>query len=290
MSANPNLLADGSLASDQGAGLVDAAAASALLAAGGVPDALPPEKDPNPNVKVNLESGSSIKVRNGPVQETFTALKPAQRHEIFYRVAPNTKQVSVVLSDVTPSLPPAQQNQLFGDNVLLTIHSALTSNNGKAAYSTFESTSGGTFTVNDPQVGIMRVTMSGRWTNAGTISGQVTIASSVEAVPRFTQQGKIIQGESVTIPLNVPVGVSALEFRLGWSPDWASLPTDDLDLVLTSPTGAVNRRGSTMRNPEMVTIKNPVAGEWRATIIGFEVYSDGNKYEFRATADGVLLK
>ena len=59
-----------------------------------------------------------------------TGLRPGQRYDLLYRVSPNTRQIVVVLSDVTPALPPAEQNQLFGDDILLTIHSPKTSSIG----------------------------------------------------------------------------------------------------------------------------------------------------------------
>ena len=52
---------------------------------------------------------------------------------------------------MTPSLPPARQNQLFGDDILLAIHSAKTSSIGEGDYKVFAFTTGGTFAVDDPR-------------------------------------------------------------------------------------------------------------------------------------------
>ena len=90
---------------------------------------------------------------------------------------PNTRQVIVVLSGVTPALPPAEQNQLFGDDILLTVHSAKTSAIGEGDYKVFTFSPGGTFVVDDPEEGIMRVTVNGDWTNAGDIGATVSVYS-----------------------------------------------------------------------------------------------------------------
>ena len=58
-----------------------------------------------------------------------------QSREILYNVTANTNQVIVSLSNVTPSLPPAQQNQPFGDDILLVVHSAKTSAIGEGDFS-----------------------------------------------------------------------------------------------------------------------------------------------------------
>jgi subtilisin family serine protease len=291
LSANPALLQDGSTVVDRGAGYVDALAAYNLLAAGNVPDTAPVVGRANSNVKVNIEQNTFLRVRSGTVQESFPALQPGERYDIPYRVAPNTKQVIVTLSSVTPTLPPAQQNQLFGDDVLLTIHSAKTSSIGaNGDYNVYTFTSGGTFAINDPETGILRVTVNGDWTNAGMVSGQVSIVSLLEPIPQFTSQGRIANAQTIVIPVNVPQGVASLDFRLGWREDWGSFPVNDVDLFLIAPNGVVNSAGATLSNPEKATIANPLPGTWTAVLIGFEVPSLEDRYEFRATADGKILR
>ena len=148
-----------------------------MLAAGTVPS-LPGLGAFVGSVKVNIEKNTALNVRDGAVSESIAALKPGQRFDLLYRVHPNTRQVIVVLSDVTPALPPAGQNQLFGDDILLTVHSAKTSAIGEGDYKVFEfSPGGGTFVVDDPEEGIMRVTVNGDWTNAGEIGAAVSVYS-----------------------------------------------------------------------------------------------------------------
>lgn len=82
----------------------------------------------------------------------------------------------------SPHLPPSQQNQLFGDDILLAVHSAKTSSIGQGDYPFFTFTVGGTFVVNNPETGLMRVTLNGDWTNAGDIDADVAIFSVTDPI------------------------------------------------------------------------------------------------------------
>jgi hypothetical protein len=290
MSANPALLADGSINLDRGNGFVDAEAAANLLASGSAPDTLVIPGNADQSVKVNIEKGSSLNVRDGQVTETISGLKPGQRYDIPYRVNPNTKQVIVALSGVTPALPPAQQNQLFGDDILMAVHSAKTSAIGEGDYKVFEFTSGGTFAVNNPEPGILRVSVNGDWTNAGTISANVTIISVADPIPQFTSQGKVDPGQLIVIPVTVPPDVQSAEFRLSWRADWGTYPANDIDLILISPSGTVIANAATVNNPEIATVVKPAAGIWTALIAGFEIWTGDEKYEFRVALDGNVVK
>src|SRR5262249_29144716 len=191
---------------------------------------------------------------------------------------------------VTPALPPDQQNQLFGDDILLTVHSAKTSEIGEGDYKVFEFTFGGTFTVDDPETGVMRVTLNGDWTNAGTVSADVSIISLSEPLPQFSAQGKISSQQLLTFPVNVPPGVSKAEFRLSWREDWGNVPTNDLDLFAISPTGLTNLNGATLNNPEVAVVNKPAPGTWIAVVLGFEVPTDTDKFELRISLDGKVVK
>jgi hypothetical protein len=57
-----------------------------------------------------------------------------------------------------------------------------------------------------------------------------------------------------------------------------------------SPTGVPNFAGATLDNPEHVVISNPAAGSWTALILGFEVNSGDDRFEFRAALDGRVVR
>jgi subtilisin family serine protease len=291
-SANSALLSDGSTVLDQGAGYVNGAGAASLIASGRASGALPTLPNSNKSVKVNVEQGSFLRVRNGFIADHFAGLKPGQRHEIVYNITPNTSQVIVVLSNVTPDLPPALQNQLFGDDILLAVHQAKTSafSPPGVSYAVFELTAGGTFVINDPETGLMRITVNGSSTNAGTISGNVAIVSLTDPLPQFTTAGKIADQELLSFSVNVPAGISQADLRLGFREDWGNYPTADVDLILIAPDGALNFDGATLSSPEHVIVNNPLAGTWIATVHGFEIHTGTDKFELRVALDGKVVK
>jgi membrane-anchored mycosin MYCP len=288
--ANPNFLADGSTVLDQGAGYVDGVAAAALLSSGTVPDALPDPERYTKNVNVNIQQQTALRVRNGALTESTGTLLPGQRHELVYRVAPNTRQIVVMLSGVAPSLPPPQQNQLFGDDILLSVHSAKTSAIGEGDYKVLEFTKGGTFTINDPEPGLIRVTASGDWTNAGTIAADVSIFSTTDPIPQFSTQGQVADQQMIVLPFEVPSGTARADIRLGWREDWGRYPSADVDLILVAPGGAANLTGATVSNPEVVGIDKPAAGMWTAIVLGSDVPTGWDKFELRVSLDGNVLK
>ena len=289
-SASSGVLADGSTALDQGFGYVDAGAAAHMLTAGTVPD-LPGLGAYNESVKVNVEKNTDLNVRDGAVGETITGLKPGQRFDLLYRVQPNTSQVIVTLSGVTPVLPPAQQNQLFGDDILLTVHSAKTSAIGEGDYKVFTfSPGGGTFVLNDPEEGIMRVTVNGDWTNAGNIGATVNVYSVTVPVPQLTTQGQIANGQVVTVPLVIPAGTTVADFRLVWRDSWGQYPTNDLDLILIRPNGTADFSGATASNPEKFSLTNPAVGNWLMIVAGFDVAARGESYELRVALNGQVVR
>jgi hypothetical protein len=267
---------------------VDASAAAALLAAGAVPDSAPAPPRTTQNVNVNIQHETFVHVSNGFVFEPASNLKPGERHEIVYRVGSNMRQVVVALANVTPALPPAQQNQLFGDDVLLTVHSAKTS--GVDDYKLFAFTSGGTFVFNDPEPGLMRITVAGDWTNAGNISAEVSVFVTSAALPQFSTQGKIHDQQTLIFPVTMPSGISQADFRLEWREDWGRFPTSDVDLIVIDPAGGVNVNGATLSNPETATVTKPMAGTWTVLVHGFEVNTATDKFELRVSADGKVMK
>jgi len=288
-SANPGVLADGSTALDQGHGYVDAGAAAARLAAGTVPD-LPGLGAYNSSVKVNVETNTDLNVRDGAVSEIVSGLKPGQRFDLLYRVHPNVSQVVIALTGVTPVLPPDEQNQLFGDDILLAVHSAKTSAIDEGDYKVLTFTLGGTFVIADPEEGIMRITVNGDWTNAGPIGASVHVFSIVNPVPGLTMQGQIGMRDTLVVPLTIPAGTAVADFRLGWRENWGQYPTTDLDFILVRPNGTVDVGGATLNSPERVVVSNPADGTWLLYIRGSDVASRSDKFELRVALDGKVIK
>ncbi len=287
--ANAGLLADGSGPMDQGNGFVDGGAALALLQNWMAADTAGPAGGTNKNVKVNISQGAGIQTHSGNVTRNTGSLLPGQRFETYYKINPNTAAVVVTLSNVVAGSP---QNALFGDDILLTVHSAKTSSVGASGdYNVFSFTLGESTVIPNPDLGLMRVTVSGDWTNASPIAATISIQSINGSEPGLTAQSKISDGQFFAVPFTVPAGTGELKVRAEWDGDWGNYPTNDLDVILVDPFGNLNFDGATLNVPERATISSPVAGTWTAFVDGFTVHtSGGDRFKLLVTADGVRLK
>jgi hypothetical protein len=289
-SADASAVQDGSGPLDRGAGFVNAVAARALLQDWtSVSDAAPGYGIENKNVNVNILQGADVKTWSGDVTRSVSGLLPGQRFETFYKVTPNTGAVVVTLANVVPG---AVQNALFGDDIMFTVHSAKTSSIGASGdYKVFTLSTGGTFTIPKPDQGIMRITLSGDWTNASPIAATVNIHSVTEAEPGLTRQGKIADGEVIAIPFTVPVGAQQLSARLEWDGDWSNYPTNDLDVLLQRPNGTFVTAGASLNAPERAEVAAPPAGNWVAYVDGFTVSTKGgDRFKLRIVIDGQVIK
>jgi subtilisin family serine protease len=303
LSANPNLLADDSTELDQGAGFVDAMAARDLLAAGQVPDTTVKPRKPHKSVSQNVRHGTFLEPLKGNVFQRASGLKPGERADFLYEVTERTEQVVISLQNFAAALPPAQQNQLFGDDIFLAVHSAKTSSQpGDGDYLRTAFTTGGTFVVNNPEPGLLRVTVNGDTTNAGSVAVDVAIASVKGANDKATATGQIATGDTATIVVNVPAGVDQAVFTTRWRNNWSRYPTSDLDMILIDPAGTIYFDGATLNSPESVVFPlvpavtgdpsrpKPAAGTWLVLVDGFEVPARRDKFEVTVTLDGNLVR
>jgi len=289
-SGNADAIADGSSELDRGRGLVNAEVARALLAEWRVSERLPEVTDPNKSVRVNIERNTQLNVQTGQVKESLS-LKPGQRRDILYQVNDNVEQVVLTLDKVKPALPPTAQNALFADDILLFVHSSKTSSIHQVGdYLVGEITLGGSFVIDDPEPGILRISVMGDWTNAGNISTDVTVSSSRSQRPKTTAQGEIAEGDLLFIPIDMPAGVQFAEFRLSWNEDWSNYPTNDVDLILYDPQLNTNSSGATLNLPERVAVQNPKPGTWYAVIHGFDLPAGTDKFRLSVLLDGRRVK
>lgn len=287
LTANRALLADGSGPNDRGWGHVDAGAALSLLQSGWTPDWPGLRGWGTSSVSLNVLLTGTPTFR-GDVQRSVKGLKPGQRFETFYLVPKDTSQVTVTLSGVTPG---ATQNALFGDDIILTVHTAKTSAIGEGDYPVFEFTTGGTFTIPSPEYGLMRITVNGDWTNASPIDATVHITSARTSTPGKTAQSKIQEGQTFSYPFTVAPGATLLEAELEWDGDWGAYPTNDIDVTLVPPAGAANFDGATLNSPERARITNPTPGDWVAIVDGFSVSSKhGDRFSLRLAVNGTVVK
>jgi len=295
---------DGSLDIDRGNGVPDAFGAYKLIASGKVQDYLPPPSLPDEEVSRNVERNTDLTVFSGNVRLSTGKLKPGQRFDVLYKVEPGTESVVVSINHFDFSLPLQQQNQFFGgDDLFVNIHSAKTSSigaNGDYAVGFYTDEfpflfDDGEFTINDPDTGIMRVTLLGDFINAGKVSVDVNIHSVHEILPQVTAAGTILDKKTKTIPVSIPSGVQKAGFLLSWEDDWGHYPTSDIDMTIVDPHGNVfvngngSQPGATLAGPERATVENPIPGTWQVVVDGFNIPAGSDKFQLRVTVDGQIL-
>jgi subtilisin family serine protease len=307
--ANNKLLGDDSTVIDQGQGLVNASAAAELLQDGKVSDKLPKPPQADSLVSNNIEDGTDLRVVSGTLSQRMSNLKPGERGEILYHVDPTTSQVVINLTNVNCGGSPcgnrnpgANQNMLFGDDVVLQVQTAKTSFPGLRDYfpcPSFNNTVDTTIVIPDPSCGIperlepgvIRITLMGDSTNLGVVSANVGVSSSRSPLPATTAEGKIRGGDNLVFQISLPPTVStssSLKFQLRWDQDWGHYPTNDLDMHITDPTGAVNLSGATLNSPEEVVV-SAIPGTWQINVIGFYVPSKQDNFVLSVLLDGKLV-
>ncbi len=322
-SGDPELIGDGSKRIDRGSGFVNIPAALTQLARGYVNDdgrhehhqmGWHDDRDDEPD---EVGAGGRSVIANvrrlgfRPVQfinDRFRAevrnLLPGQVAQFFVPSNDQTDRLIVRISSVTPELPPDEQNVFFGDDLFVmgvdaptsfAVHRIVTPQPPASPFDGAFVNADTAFTIDNPQNGLVRIAIQGDWTNAGRISATLTIERQRGSSARVTATGKIRQGDSIPIMVDVPSGAAQAVFEVFWKQNWSRYPANDVDMVLYDPAGHLFNQGATLNSPERVTIATPAAGRWTAVISGFTIQqhrgSDSkDTFTFRASVDGKRLK
>ncbi|HYV19987.1 MAG TPA: S8 family serine peptidase [Verrucomicrobiae bacterium] len=295
MSANPDYLQDGSTVNDQGAGYVNGQAAYDLLLSGTVPDTTAPLPHAVSSVAANLAMNAGVTVDTGNVSRHVGPLKPGGRSEIYYQVPPNVQAVNLVVTPIHP--PDGPRNQLFGEDVIVTVHTAKTGRHrnffGDGDYLVTSIVVGSdpvTFPLGTSEPGVVRVTVMGDWTNAGEMSAEVALSVVQAPAPVQTLQGRISEFQTIELPFTVPPGAQRVEARLSWQNGWEGIPLNDIDLYLVNPYDFPDYGAATLNVPETTLINDPVPGPWKAQIYGFEMPTRTDKFKLRILIDGQVVR
>ena len=134
------------------------------------------------SVAANVKQGTGMNVFTGSLVQSTGSLAPGRRAEIFYNVTPNTSQIVITVSNFASTPNPSPQN-IFPEQIYLQVHSAKTSQiGGLGDYFDLGDPfiTGGTFTVNNPETGVMRIpTLPNRPTRLWVAGPQFPSASEV---------------------------------------------------------------------------------------------------------------
>jgi hypothetical protein len=123
--------------------------------------------------------------------------------------------------------------------------------------------------------GLMKITLESDWTNnTRFLSADVTIRRLEGPKPRGSGRPSAVVGDSErqAFPVEIRPGTARARFDLSWQRDWTKFPTDDLDLIVVSPSGIEDFRGATFNAPERTVIALPEPGTWTAIVEGFTVH------------------
>lgn len=246
------------------------------------------------------DAGLSIaRFTDGSFSAHLRDLKPGEVKNFFIPVTNRTDRLTVRLTEITPQGP---QNTLFGDDLLVMGLDAPTSaavhRIGTGGVFVAADT---TFVIDNPQTGLFRLAVQGDWTNGGLISATVIVERTVNSLGEPTASGRIAQDDVITVPVDIPAGVSQAVFELFWQQNWGRYPTNDLDMLIVQPNGTLLLSGgvppgATLNSPERATVTNPVAGRWLVVIDGFTVWdtnrgprSGTDRFVLRVSADGTPI-
>lgn len=209
-----------------------------------------------------------VDLKGGSQNWSTGDIEPGIAFDITIAVDEDTEKLDVTLSNVTISGP---QNPFLGDSIEFYIQDSVRTN----AWFFYESINlygDASFTVTDPSPGNVRIIIEGDWTNWGNVSCDVTVTETEVKENMGGHKDTIGNSEWYQYVVNVPAGVNYATFELWWMHDWASWPTNDLDMYIIDPNGMLWLDGAGLASPEKQTIANPTPGTYIVLIYGYEVF------------------
>jgi subtilisin family serine protease len=128
--------------------------------------------------------------------------------------------------------------------------------------------------VNQPmEPGLMKLSLGGDWINEFPVSLDVRVARENfgDRLRHSIFRDYIHNGDVRLVPVTIPPGKASATFDLRWARDWSRFPTSDIDLILVAPDGTMLFDGATLNAPERAIVKDPMAGDWQAYLVGYQV-------------------
>ncbi len=285
--ANPTAVEDNNGMESQGYGFLDLYAAEMAWGAPNPADAGLASPSLIDNIKYACDNHIKLVQSNNFYRETDWMV-PGEVNEFFIDVGYKNAGYNIMIN-VTPENAPADQNPLFGDDCEVSIVSALTSDD-QTLYFGFVNSTSITLTKDMLDFGIIRVTLMGDYTNAGRVKAEIYI-EELNQHPDLTAlaTAEIAQGWSHLYGVNVPSEKTNVDFALVWDHDWASYPTNDLDVIVWDVTngGTIFAAAASLDTPERISVPVLPAGQYIVQIIGFTVWDDFETYTLYANLESL---
>jgi len=278
--SNPDLIGGRPGMNDQGQGFVDIQNSIAMIEAGTLPSLLPtqPYAAPNTLIREILTSNGYpvIRFTRADNYRARIILEPGEVKQFFLEIEPDVHDVTLNIETITPELPAAKQNVLFGDDLMVTFVDSPTSVDDTRLREFLSNPS--EFNIAHPQPGVVRLAFMGDWTNIGNISADFSITLNREARPEPVVTGVLVDKQQDEYIFTVTPEMTQIVLDLSWAADWRFYPSHDLDLILFDPNGEINIDGATLAAPEIVFIENPIPGEWKLKVEGYLLHDMQDEY------------
>jgi len=271
---------------DRGMGIIDIPAALTTLQQVDfqppIPQ-LPQLRDEPTRVSQNIQplGLNVVPLRSSNIIEQNVTLNAGEVSHFFLESNLQTDEVTIEVLNYQASLPPDQQNVIFGDAFFLTLIDAPTSINEILIDERIEQDS--QFIIQKPQSGILRLAMMGDWTNAGSVSTTLRITTREQNPGEEFAEGKLRDEESDFYRVRINNDVTTLNVALTWEADWGQYPPHDIDVILFAPDGDVIFDGATLNIPERLSIDNPATGSWTIVVTGFMLHGYQDEYKLYVT-------
>jgi subtilisin family serine protease len=282
--ANKSLVSGKPTKLDQGYGFLDVMAAEQKFGAFNPLDV----GLSTPSVGVNIQPYAIKIITADQYTGTTGWMTSLERKEFYFETTKQPLTGMTITVNVTAENPPAQQNQIWGDDAFVVVASAKTSATDARASAFVKGTQVFTLDAQDLELGITRVVILADWSNAGRIKASVSMSKNYDCGGLLPlTNGWVAAGETRLHPLVVPPGLTTLSVVTGWLRGWQAWPTSDIDVNLYDPAGNLIRvnndgdadwDGVSLDCPERITVSNPAAGTWTVAVTGFTVWSAKEEY------------
>ncbi len=275
---------------DQGAGVVNAAAAMAALQADAELGSVHPDLSNDYSANSVKPKGTLIQGLNGKNGRTIqvSGLPPGYQQHYYFHVHPNTEQITIDFTNVDLGADPFGLNSFevyLQSSTRSLNNSYLDTTNvwGDASFvignlsTTADGAAFGVVTQDLPLMpGEMRLVIENDWTSFDAISATVNInqvSGNESDKPDESYSGTLNTGESDGF-FPVGFGPGGVELSLSWDGDWSRYPTSDMDLIVawfdTGGNLSFEFAAATLNSNEMMRIESGDVGAVFVLVDGFD--------------------